>query len=79
MNIVNFSPPKTIIPIMKSKSPIQLNCRDARSYNSKPYCHPELVEGLTFSRLQGRADTTHKKMPILRHAQDDIDFSFLKF
>ena len=60
---------------MKTKSPNQPNCRDAMLCVSKPYGHPELVEGLTFSRLQGRSDKSYIiLMPILRQAQDDIIF-----
>ena len=59
---------------MKTKSQNKPNRRDAMHCVSKRYCHPELVEGLTFSRLQRRADTDNKLMPIFRQAQDDITF-----
>jgi hypothetical protein len=49
---------------MKTKSQNQPNRRDAVHCISKPCCHPEPVEGLTFSRLQRRADTDNKLMPI---------------
>jgi hypothetical protein len=76
----NFPHPKTIIPIMKTKSQNKSKRRDAMHCVSKPYCHPEPVEGLTFSRLQRRADKSYIiLMPILRQAQDDINFFLNKF